>query len=504
MRPLLGSTKFDIRHGATELTGLEIAQSWALLGGYGHLFGTFATERGLLFALTPQLERELVSQLATEVRGPAEELIRRRDMYRFFYVLAAWRVSRWGPSPARSTCLQLLRPLLGPPEGGGWAGLLWAFRRARQFAYTRLHAMLGVDIASSPIPIPTAVGNLRPLSQIGFLDEQSEPPGAVLGLIDAMDRFYGDVFFTSPAASERVLCHLRDFKRWWGAANGTLEERISALVSEPVDWPKSPPAERVHFVRLQLPDGGIGWTAEVRAWLSSRADVWGRGNFLLTPSRRAGDCSVVDVFVDGTPDPVLVSHVAAMLAARNEATWTAPHPTDTSRSLWRSIAAFGLRMFQAVLAGGRLGHLQPVAAQEGIGLAIAATSVDAGCGRLADFVRRALDESRRIELDALREISEQFRARPGVWIAFLGRLYILDETTGRQLQEIDGVFAFVEDHGIEWHFIEHKDGAAAGMRGQLNDLGRHLRVPMPTCDFVTVARGRAAHTKVTWDGTVGV
>ncbi len=202
----LGSSNFGLTHGKNALSGLEVAQTWALLGGYGHLFGTFATERALLFTLdtTPALEREFLNQLAQEVRLPGEKVVRQRDMYRFFYVVSAWRVSRWPASATRTTCLQVLAPLLELPHDLGWKRLLWAFRRARQIAYTRLHAMLGVNIASSPIPIPVAVRDLRPLSQIAFLDEEAESPTAVVGLIDALDRFYGDVFFTSPTASERV------------------------------------------------------------------------------------------------------------------------------------------------------------------------------------------------------------------------------------------------------------------------------------------------------------
>ena len=41
----LGSGNFGVKHGDRELTGLEIVQSWASLSNYGHLFGTFATER---------------------------------------------------------------------------------------------------------------------------------------------------------------------------------------------------------------------------------------------------------------------------------------------------------------------------------------------------------------------------------------------------------------------------------------------------------------------------
>ncbi len=498
----LGSSTFGINHGKSSLSGLEIAQAWSVLGGYGHLFGTFATERGVLFALDSDsgLERRFVSQLATDLRTAGEDVLRRRDLYRTFYVLAGWRASRWSGSATRTTALLLLRNLLSPPPDATWTRLLWAFRRARQIAYTRLHSMLGVSIASSPIPIPRAVRELRPLSQISFLNEETEPRGAVAGLIDALDRFYGDVFFTSPVASERVLRHLKEFKLWWQASSANLEERLEALASEPVDWPTSSTPTRAHFARLHVPDGGIGWTNEVRQWLRDGNDTWDGGNFLITPSRRRGDeCSVVDLYVQGPPTPRLVAHVASILAARNEATWAAAQSTQgTSRDLWRSVAGFGLSLFQLLLAKGRLAQLEPVSADGGVGLAIAATSATSGCGRIHGFAQRVDEEARRAELDALREVALRVAPRDAVWFAFLGRLRILDEESGRPLQELDGIFALIGRTGIEWHFVEHKGGDAGGMRGQLDELARHLAVAVPACDFVSVANGKAAHTAVLW------
>jgi hypothetical protein len=502
----LGSGNFGLLYDKTPLTGLEITQTWTLLGGYGHLFGTFATERALLFTLdsAPVLEHEFLSQLSPEIRRSAEAVVRERDMYRFFYVLAAWRISKWPASTEKALCLQALKHLLTPSADAGWQRLLWTFRRARQVAYTRLHAMLGVDIASSPIPISTAVRDLRPLSQIGFLDESAEPPGAVVALIDALDRFYGEVFFTSPSASERVLGHLRDFKRRWQITKEPLATRIEALMVRPKDWVETPPNAGKHFARLYVPDGGTGWTNEVRRWLVDSDTTWRAGNFLITPSRRRGaECNVVDVYIEGTPQPKLVAHVAGLLAERNEGMWAVGESTDAGRRLWRSIAGFALQLFQLILRNNRLAHLEPVSAHDGIGLAIAAKSVTSGCGRLSDFARRVYDDGRRIELDALREVAAQHGIRTGVWISFLGRLRILDSGSGRQLQELDGVFGFIDVSGVEWHFIEHKDGNASGMRGQLDELATHVDpavAVVPACDFITVARGNAAHTQVTWSG----
>lgn len=499
----LGSSNFGVSHGKSSLSGLEIAQAWALLANYGHLFGTFATERGLMYALDSDhsCERDFLRQVDAEARGPVEEVIRRRDFYRAHIAIAAWRVSHWPASSIRSTSLLLLSHLLVQRSDGSWGKLAWAFKRARQLTYTRLHSMLGGEIATSPIPVATAVRELRGVSDIGFLDAEHEPASAVVGLVDALDRFYADVFFVSPTASERVLSHLKDFKNWWQKRSGdTLQARLESLAHQPSDWPNSEPRRRRHFVRLQVPDAGIGWVAEVNRWLESR-DAWRDANFLLTPSKRAdAGCSLVDVYTSGLPRLGLIAHLARLLAERNESTWTAYPVTDTQRSLWRSIAAFALSLFQFLLRPGRRAQLEPLPAKDGVGLAIAARSVSSGCGRLADFARRVQDDGRRVELDALHDASLQYVDGQGAWLAFLGRLRILDDETGKALQELDGVAAFVSDTCVEWHFVEHKDGGASGMRSQLNDLGGHLAFPVPSSRFIDVQRGKAAQVIVKWSG----
>ncbi|WP_437717338.1 hypothetical protein WMF45_13520 [Sorangium sp. So ce448] len=503
----LGSSNFGLSHGKNSLSGLEIAQAWALLANYGHLFGTFATERGLMYALDSDhsCERDFLRQVDAEVRGPVEEVIRRRDFYRAHVAIGAWRVSHWPASSIRSTSLLLLSRLLAHSSERSWGKLMWAFTRARQLTYTRLHSMIGGEIATSPIPVATAVRELRGFSDIGFLDAEHEPASAVVGLVDALDRFYADVFFASPTASERVLSHLKDFKNWWRSrSNDTLQARLEGLAHQPSDWPNSEPRQRKHFVRLQIPDAGIGWVAEVKHWLESR-DAWQDANFLLTPSKRANaGCSLVDVYTSGLPRLELIAHLARLLAERNESTWTAYVVTDTHRSLWRSIAAFALSLFQFLLRPGCRAQLEPLPAKDGVGLAIAAKSVSSGCGRLADFARRVQDDGRRVELDALHDASLQYGDGQGTWLAFLGRLRILDEETGKPLQELDGVAAFISNACIDWHFVEHKDGGASGMRSQLNDLGEYLAFPVPPSSFIDVQRGKAAQTIVKWGGPANV
>jgi len=238
---------------------------------------------------------------------------------------------------------------------------------------------------------------------------------------------------------------------------------------------------------------------EVRTWLDEGAATWSSGNFLVTPSRRRdAECHLIDIYCAGTPKPTLVAHVARLLAERNEATWTASQQSELARALWRSIANYALQLFQLILKPERVGQLEPVAADNGIGLAIAARSVTSGCGRLGDFAQRVHDVGRRVELDALGEAALTHAGSERTWLAFLGRLRILDVASGRQCQELDGVYALVGSAGVEWHFLEHKDGGASGMRGQLDELRTHLALAAPPCDFLALARGKAAHTQVTW------
>lgn len=499
----LGTNRYGITHGKTPLTGLEILQSWAILGSYGHLFGTFSTERALLFALESDsaLEKRFLNQIEGDARAGAEKVLRERDLYRLFYVTAAWRVSRWSGSTVRTTSLALLQRLLAPPADLPWRRLRLAFRRARQLAYSRLHSMIGVSHAMPAISIPSAVRELRPMPQIGFLHEEEETPGAVVGLIDALDQFYGEAFFTSPEASARVLTHMRAFKHWWRQRQGEVEDRVGPLFGRPTDWPAETTIERSHLVRLHVPDGGTGWTGEVRRWLGAGEATWGEANFLVTPAKGTGNCNVVDLYSGARLSPKLVGHIAEILAERNEATWQTP--SASAPKLWRSVAAFGLGLLQRLLRENRLAHLDPAHASEGVGLALVARSAESGCGRLSHFIQRVTSDDRRAELAAVRDVARPMRAREGSWFCFLGRLRILDKATGRDLMEIDGLFAFIDAQGVEWHFVEHKSGDASGMRGQLDKIGEHLRVSVPPSDFAEVASGKAAHLKIRWSSEDG-
>jgi hypothetical protein len=127
---------------------LELAELWAVLVNSGHLFGTFATERGFLYQLSQQRDHAeyFVAKIDERLRGFAEEVVRVGDIYRSSYAVAAWECSRLPAGAVREVCIEALRLYRGD-ESPSIEKVRWAFRRARQFSYLQLHAPLGVGLA---------------------------------------------------------------------------------------------------------------------------------------------------------------------------------------------------------------------------------------------------------------------------------------------------------------------------------------------------------------------
>jgi len=490
----LGSANFGVRHGGKELSGLEIAQSWALLGNYGHLFGTFATERALLYRLdeTPSLRKSFIGEIDPVVRDPSRRLVNANDLMRVFYPLAAWRISRWKPNETRATALTLLSRLMDPPSDLPWRRVLWAYKHARRIAYSRLHSSTDMQLLMA-IPIDRAVRTLRVYPHIGFVTDDHEPRSSLVELLAALDRFHDAMLFRSPRAAELVLTHLRSFKLWWANRERfSFSDRLIALFAEPDDWPS--PAQRAlrHVVRLAIPDGGLGWPAEVRRWLGD-GHVWGDSNFLLTPNHTTRQL-LIDVYAPAARlSPMLTAHISTLLAERNQSTWQVSPPTDEVIDCWRSLSLFALKLFEELLVPGRLAHLEP---SGGTGYTIFAPSVEIGASRLADFIVRLADTSgRHRELSAVQSVCNQQRSSAGTWFVILGILRIIDSDTGQMLKEIDGVWAYVHPSHVEWYFLEHKDGKRS-TSSPLADLQPHLRVQLESVRPITVDSGRASCVSV--------
>lgn len=458
-----------------ERTGLEIAQLWALLLNGGHLFGTFSTERAVLFemARNPALQRELISQIDSSVSPFCERVIRSRSIYRFFYVLAAWQVSRSRvPIEIRRGCLTALRLYLDCPKE--LARVRVAYGLARQIAYLQLHNFLLFG------QVPRAIENSWPFKDILNTSNLTPAPGtveeSVTGLLEAMDRFQFRTTFTSPASAESVLSHLREFKLWWARQNDVdmpLVNRIESLFVRPPDWPEIPRKGWDWSLRLEIPGGEAHWVEEARTWWSD-GKPWISANFLLSYAPRESSL-LVDVFGRSNIHAAVAEHVTDRLSKAMASFWYLEPRTRTRLS--QSAANFAAVLLSAILHKGRV-HIEPTACGEGFVSAIASRDHGELASRLATCTDQMDDSGRADELRALAHlVSSNGATMPGPWIAIVGRLLLLDETTGTTIAEIDGACASCHASGVRWYFVEQKARRLSGASQQLATLRAMIHAP---------------------------
>lgn len=502
----LGSGKLDLGPGSGSLTGLDLAQAWAALTNYGHLWGTFATERALLFALyrDPRRAREFINGIDTTIRSHAEHIFDNRNLQRFFYVLSAWRVSNEMRGPARTNALAILRPYLQHAERShedrsneSLAKVYWTYRRARQLAYNRVHIIIKAGMGlrellerheNDPFLLPP---------ELAF-DKTQEEESSFLRLMDTFDAYHTESYFASPVASIKVLSHLREFKRWWSLTEDRpLRDRILALFRHPDDWPTVPGDQLQHFVRIRLPKPALDWPGEVDVWHRD-GKIWGDSNFLLTPLLTE-DSLLCDVFKGGSLDASTVHHVARILSDEVVASWTSSN-VPGARRLWRSVAVFGVRLLQQHVLSNYAAVLEPVAVDgQRVGYAMMAPSRQHGLSRLHDFIAKAPDEERSRELAAMEVAVRESDDDIGVWLAFLGRVRIIDRATGRQCAEIDALWCEIGEEGAVWHFLEHKVTGQPGRKSQL-DAVREYIPGLGNVGDVGSVNGHAAHAMLAWSG----
>lgn len=481
--PGLGLGSSNIVAGGKKYSGLEVAQAWAILTNYGHLFGTFESERGLLYQLDaePALIEQLARAVDPEGRDSARSYLEDRDLYHLYLALAALRVSGWEPGARRkaATALLALLPTASKESDTPLARTMWAFRLARRISYHRMHGLLGIGVTFPPDKYKDILASVR--APVGAHAAAMDTVTPLLGLLD---RFHSETFFASEPAATLILAHLREFKVWWREHNGLpVGQRVSRLFEAPDGWPKLTTPEMNLVCRLRFRSTGVGWLGEVKEWLArAEPSVWTGANFLLLPSHE-DDSLTCDIFSEGATLPASPRYfVAGLLADRVTTSW-AGQPAQ-AYALWESVARFGGTLLQGSIRDGLRVTLSPVPAnKEHLGWALACRNLDKLLSRLNDFCGLVSDVGRRAELNALSIFpSEEARKNgtDGVWIVFLCRVLLHDATSGKEEAEIDGLVVRVRPDRVAWLAVERKDGKSGTGAAQLEHLRGCLRVPSGT------------------------
>jgi hypothetical protein len=478
--PGLGLGSSNITAGGKKYSGLEVAQAWAILTNYGHLFGTFESERGLLYHLDsePALIEQLVRSVDPEGRESARRYLEERDLYHLYLALAALRVSGWEASPRRkaATSILALLPVASKESDTPLARALWAFRLARRISYHRMHGLLGIGVTFPPDKYKDILASVR--APIGA---QAAATDTVTPLLGLLDRFHTETFFASEPAAALILTHLREFKVWWRQNDALpVGERVNRLFRRPEDWPKLASPGMNLVCRIRFRAAGVGWLGEVKEWLSRKDPaVWEGANFLLLPSHE-DDSMTCDVFSERSTLPARTTwFVAGLLADRVTTSWAGP-PAQ-AYSLWESVAKFGATLLRPAVRDGLQVTLSPVPAnKEHLGWALACRNLEKLLTRLNDFCGLVADAGRKSELNALSVfLSQEARVATGdaVWVVFLCRVFLHDVATGKEEAEIDGLVLRVEPGRVAWLAVERKDGKRGTGTAQLEALGQCLRVP---------------------------
>lgn len=492
----LGSSNSGISYCGKSLTGLEVAQTLAIVTNLGHLFGTFSTERALLYALDddPARLRELKALVPRELRDWSERILDQRQLYRFFYVLAAIEVQRLPCHKAiRDVLLGTLLQFEATPSGQAVAPLTWAFRKARQLAYHRMHSLLGLGTSLEERSHADVFAHLRESEVFGF--DPEAPPTYIENVLTALDQLASETVFTHADAARAVLNHLREFRTWWDAhaqRRTPLEFLLAALMTRPADWPVVERAALRHYVRLRLPHDDMNWISEVRTWRNDDGTWQGGTRFLLTPtpSTRGSVGFLVDLYTESKFAAAPRYQAARVLAGKNRAAW-GNWQSESARTTWRAVALFAARLLQDALRDDYAVHVQPIPGRDGhSGYAIACESLEPGASKMKSIAAMLADEGRQRELEGLVDLRRQ-RLPPeeAVWIAFLGRVLLVDRSSRRPVAEIDGLWVDISRTTCTWIAMEHKSGKGRGRVAQLESLSPLFAWPTSEVTQLTLADG---------------
>lgn len=463
-----------------KLTRLEVAQCWAILFNAGHLFGTFATERMVLYELHQNhgFYESFRREIDQELRARVMEIVDRQDLYRFHIAIAAWRVSRRQEWPHRATCVKLIK-LFFDSEDHSVARTL--YRTARRLAYNRMHGLMDVAGAFAQTQHEVSVARLSPHHRLTVASSHRIPAlrGPTLRLFDALDDYHNEVVFTSPEAAGLVLAHLRAFRVWRRRVEDLRDTSwLDELFRRPSDWQEISQNEtQRHVFRVTYRVRGP-WMAAVDQWLGDREGLWEHANFVVTPGYRATPSSpaeiqvTVDVYsyAESLPER-LARHILRVLMNLRAG-------LDHDIDLDLGLAEFVLSQLEYAFKPGYRLHLDAVlfAGQPRFVTVGPAAQV---AQHLRYFGNTSGSETRGKELKSLANLVATFPARNQI-VALLCPVFVHD-SEGVEITEIDGIIHHVEATEAQWSLVEVKSGKETGTK-QVRRLTEHIVVPCNQCE----------------------
>lgn len=488
----LGSSNTGIRFGKSELTGLELLQTWSLLHNLGHLHGTFATERALLIHLHRSAgeQKAFFSGIDATLRSACLAHFDTGNSHHMHYVLAAWRVSQWPPNATRTAALACLRTHMDRDHAMTKRGLLVIYKRARQLAYGRMHQMVVPSQRDRLVrrEVPDGL-----FSSLFLPHEHMEEGNDLMEALDNSDRVAHQALFASQRAAVLIAHHQREFDTWWSEASRTrpLESRINDLFTRPLDWPTDT-SPLSHVVRLEVPVSPTGWSSDA---VRFRTKLEGLGIDVVVHGVPDDRHLILDLFATSRLPPRAITAVARLLAQYAAASWSQASEDEANRRLWRTYAAFGAHVVGTTLAEGHrlVIRPEPTKSDTHFGYAILGPELGLVRDRLKLVATQIIDETRARELVACRDVLGNLAE--ATCLVFLGTTWIVD-ADGQSKKELDGLCILFRGDHIEVVCAEHKE-RAGGRAGQLTALQPLLVPPLGRPTDIEVTSGRC--TVVTWN-----
>lgn len=471
--------------------GLEICQAWTVLLNSGHLFGTFATERGLLFHLDRELRdrHDFLDGVSSnmgpsrdKLRGVIQKSIGEARLHRFHYVLALWRLRDNGVSKLLKKDLKIARQLIWLFVIASSAQVLRLkdiWRRSRQIAYLDIHKRhLTVRSAGSP-QLTTTNDDLRSLFPADSLPEADWIARSEWQVLDASDKRDYVQHFNSSSAATAVLSHIKAFKPWLERqkkSGKTLSSIVDDLFFCPTDWSETSSSYKA-FVGLRVPSG-LDWLTETRLWLKTngREDPWSDSNFLVSPDPRGGIMSI-DLYAGDKGLSIRSLRHCVMQLSR---AFSGGHAIADSADLWMSTARLAARAFQACLNSGYIVRINPVAAEPGhVGYASAGETYEMVRGLVKRFLVFCHDAGRSTELRLLLAALDKRKLWRSPVLLVIARTTIADASTNKMVAEIDGLCGVFLDDAFKWLVLECKKAHSGNGATQLNKkLAQCLKDPL--------------------------
>lgn len=507
-----------------KVTALEVLQLGVILTNMGHLFGTFSTERALLFCLfhsNPEFRTQLIEEIPAAVRDTGRRILDRQFMYQVYEVIALWRLGRDPYSDLeRQQCIACMRILTEDDISSKISTLKSIFKFVRRLSYLRLHVELGVtSLLDHDLFSDEVIDFVIQHEDLHYDSEvQLETPAE--RLLKAIDEYQYETFFVSENTASIVLEHLREFKQWWmqqEAEDISLPKRLEALYTRPASWPSLPEPESLKFfVRLELPRSNVAAITGIADWWQ-KGDPWGTSNFYISQGPASAH-SNVDIFVAKGIEPRTAAHVAERLSIELKREGLS---RDDRIRLDRSVARYAVCLIGEILkdrwqlrvrrAIGRSGQPALVVLSQSVHLTDFCTELTRQQEDLDDSGRAEEIEGIVEYLKFCEQSSNTNGLGSSFMLAFVGRTFLVgaepsDKGRGSAKKpryfdrELDGIVAFISKSEIQWHLIEVKGRPKNRPGKQSNEVRDFFVSSAGPVVPVSVNGFRMAAFEVVWRG----